>query len=124
LDLPISVILKRCPDIADYARSEIAEWRDLIPAASVARAALGVSPSAWEAAQSVLGERKAAVVIAYILQRGPAISSAGGYLRALTRKATTNGFAVAPMLMSLAPPRRDLKHREDVGAKASRDLCL
>jgi len=47
---------------------------------------LGISPSAWEAAQSVMGEIPAAVVVAAILQRGAAIMSAGGYLRELTRK--------------------------------------
>jgi replication initiation protein RepC len=48
---------------------------------------LGISPSAWEEAQTVLGETQAAVVVACILQRGTTIRSAGGYLRGLTRKA-------------------------------------
>ena len=51
------------------------------------RSRLGVSPGAWEAAQSVMGELPAAIVVAAILQRGAAITSAGGYLRELTRKA-------------------------------------
>jgi hypothetical protein len=34
---------------------------------------LGISPSAWEEAQTVLGETQAAVVVACILQRGTTI---------------------------------------------------
>lgn len=99
---PLGMVLQACPDIADYARGgEIVHWRDLLAAASLARAALGVSPSAWEAAQAVMGEKPAAMVIAAILQRGATIASAGGYLRELTRKAEMNEFAVGPMLMAL-----------------------
>ena len=62
---------------------------------------LGISPSAWEAAQSVMGELPAAIVVAAILQRGAAITSAGGYLRELTRKAEVGEFTLGPMLMAL-----------------------
>jgi replication initiation protein RepC len=99
--LSLNFVLGACPDIADYTRADIANWRDLTTAASVARAALGVSPSAWQAAQAAMGERNAAIAVAGILQRGPAIASAGGYLRALTRKAERNALSVAPMLMAL-----------------------
>jgi replication initiation protein RepC len=99
---PLGMVLQACPDIADYARGgEIAHWRDLLAAARLARAALGVSPSAWEAAQAVMGEKPTAIVIAAILQRGATITSAGGYLRELTRKAELNEFAVGPMLVAL-----------------------
>lgn len=99
---PLGMVLQACPDIADYARGgEISHWRDLLAAASLARAALGVSPSAWEAAQAAMGEKPAAIVIAAILQRSATITSAGGYLRQLTRKAELNEFSVGPMLMAL-----------------------
>jgi replication initiation protein RepC len=104
--LALPFVLKLCPDIADYARGEIAHWRDLTAASNVARGALGVSFGAWEEAQRVLGERDAAIAIAAILQRGAAIASAGGYLRTLTRKAQANVFSVTPMLMALASARR------------------
>ena len=38
---PLGLVLRACPDIGDYARGEIADWRDFAAAASVARAALG-----------------------------------------------------------------------------------
>ena len=93
------------PDIVDYAKGGISNWRDLQAPAAVVRSMLGISPSAWDAAQSVMGEIPAAVVVATILQRGAAIMSAGGYLRELTRKAAVGEFTLWPMLMALIGAR-------------------
>ncbi len=103
---PSGMVLDACPDILDYSRGGISNWRDLLAAASVVRSALGVSPSAWQEAQTILGEKSAAIVIAAILQRGNAITSAGGYLRELTRKAQANTFSIGPMLMALISARQ------------------
>ena len=73
------MVLEACPDLADYAKGGISSWRDLA-AAAVVRPMLAISPSAWEEAQTVMGEAAAAVVVACILQRATAIKSAGGYL--------------------------------------------
>ena len=104
------MVLEACPDIVDYAKGGISNWRDFQATAAVVRSMLGISPSAWEAAQSVMGEIPAAIVVAAILQRGAAISSAGGYLRELTRKAEAGEFTLGPMLMALigaAKPRKE-----------------
>jgi replication initiation protein RepC len=61
---------------------------------------LGISPSAWEEARTVMGEAEAAVVVACLLQRSPTIQSAGGYLRELTRKAGEGEFSLGPILMA------------------------
>ena len=98
---PLGMILKACPDIADYAKGEVSSWRDLLAAVAVVRPMMGISPSAWEEAQAVMSEAAAAIVVACILQRGTAIHSAGGYLRELTRKAESGQFSVGPMLMAL-----------------------
>ncbi len=42
-------------DIADYARTGVASWRDLIETACFVRPMLGISPSAYEEANEVLG---------------------------------------------------------------------
>ena len=97
---PLGLVMKACPDIADYAKGGIANWRDLLATAAVVRSMLGISPSAWEEAQTVMGEAQAAVVVACILQRGAAIRSAGGYLRGLTEKARAGEFSLGPILMS------------------------
>jgi replication initiation protein RepC len=108
---PLGMVLEACPDIVDYAKGGIANWRDFQALAAVVRSMLGISPSAWEAAQSVMGELPAAIVVAAILQRGAAIASAGGYLRELTRKAEVGEFTLGPMLMALIGSRKREKKR-------------
>ena len=105
------MVLDACPDIVDYAKGGIANWRDLEATAAMVRGMIGISPSAWAAAQSVLGEIPAAIVVAAILQRGQAIASAGGYLRELTRRAAEGEFSVGPMLMALISSRKREKRR-------------
>jgi len=98
---PLGLVLRACPDIADYARDGISTWDDLIQTANLVRAALGVSPDAWRQACVVMGDIDAAIVVAAILQRSDQISSAGGYLRALTEKAAAGEFSLGPVLMAL-----------------------
>ena len=97
---PLGMVLEACPDIADYARHGIRSWRDFVATARLVRSALGISPSAWEDARTVLGDEDAAVVVAAILQRGEAIKSPGGYLRSLTEKARGGAFSLGPVLMA------------------------
>ena len=109
---PLSMVLDACPDIADYAKGgAIANWRDFLATATVIRPMLGISPSAWEDAESALGEAPAAIVVACMLQRTEAIHSAGGYLRELTRKAEAGEFSIGPMLMALIGSRKRQKKR-------------
>ncbi|PDV87080.1 replication initiation protein RepC [Rhizobium sp. H4] len=99
---PLGKVLQACPDIIDYGPGgAIGSWRDLMGAAVTVRAMLRVSPPAYEEACSVMGPENAATVMAYILQRGGCINSAGGYLRDLTRRAGRGEFALGPMLMAL-----------------------
>ena len=106
------MVLEACPDILDYAKGGISHWRDFQAAVSaVVRPMLGISPSAWEAAQAAMGEIPAAIVVACILQKGTAVTSAGGYLRELTRKAEGGEFSIGPMLMALISARKREKKR-------------
>lgn len=104
--IPIGLIVEACPDFLDYARGDIRTVQDLIATARLVRPLLGVSPSAWEDACAVMGEEQASAVLAAILQRGTAIKNAGGYLRALTRRASAGEFSIWPMLMALTASRR------------------
>jgi replication initiation protein RepC len=108
---PLGMVLNACPDIVDYAKNGISNWRDFLATAAVVRSTLGISPSAWEEAQTVMGEVPAAVVVGCILQRGAAINSAGGYLRGLTRKAEAGEFSLGPILMAQINSRRRDKQR-------------
>ena len=47
---PLGMVLSACPDIVDYAKGGIANWRDFLATAAVVRPMLGISPSAWEEA--------------------------------------------------------------------------
>ncbi|MEP7457528.1 plasmid replication protein RepC [Phyllobacterium sp. SB3] len=97
---PFGLVMKACPEIADYAVSGIGSWRELLMTAAQVRGYLGISPSAYEEALDVLGQENTAIVIACMLQRTETINSAGGYLRVLTEKARAGEFSVGPMLMA------------------------
>jgi len=98
---PLGMVLDACSDLVDYASGgDIANWRDFVATVATVRSMLGISPSAYEEAQSLMGERQAAILVACILQRSATINSAGGYLRDLTRKAEAGQFSLGPILMA------------------------
>jgi len=98
---PLGMVLQACPDLIDYGKDGIQNWRDFRATVEVIRPMLGISPSAWVEAQLVLGEIPAAIVVACVLQRAARINSAGGYVRELARKAEAGEFSLGPMLMAL-----------------------
>lgn len=99
---PLGMVLRACPQIADYGPGGgIAHWRELMTAAVVVRSMLGVSPSAYEEACDAMGPENAAVAMACILERSNFINSAGGYLRDLTKRSAQGEFSLGPMLFAL-----------------------
>lgn len=99
---PLGMALRACPQIADYGPGgRIENWRELMKAAVVVRSMLGVSPSAYEEACNAMGPENAAVAMACILERSNFITSAGGYLRDLTKRSERGEFSLGPMLMAL-----------------------
>ncbi len=99
---PLGMVLRACPQITDYGPGgRIEHWRELMRAAIVVRSMLGVSPSAYEEACNAMGPENAAVAVACILERSNFITSAGGYLRDLTRRSQLGEFSLGPMLMAL-----------------------
>ena len=105
----LSFVLETCPDILDYSVYELKSWNDFIQTATLVRSMLGISPDAWVEACQSIGELETCVIIACLLQKGEEIKSAGGYLRALTKKATDGQFSVGPLLMSLAKKQLETK---------------
>jgi len=100
--LPLGMVMKACPQIADYGKNgEIANWRDMMSAAVVVRSMLGISASAYQEACEVMGPENAAVAAACILERANMINSPGGYLRDLTRRTERGEFSIGPMVMAL-----------------------
>lgn len=107
---PLGMVLRACPQIADYGPGgRLENWRELMKAAIVVRSMLGVSPSAYEDACSAMGPENAAVATACILERSNFITSPGGYLRDLTRRAERGEFSLGPMLMALLKVNVDEK---------------
>lgn len=102
---PLGMVLSACPDIIDYCKGGITSWRDFRATVAVVRPMLGISLTAWDEAELVMGDLQAAIVVAAILQKGTAVSSAGGYLRDLTRRAEHKSFTLGPMLMALISTR-------------------
>lgn len=99
---PLGMVLRACPQISDYGPGgRLENWRELMKAAVVVRSMLGVSPSAYEEACNAMGPENAAVAMACILERSNFITSAGGYLRDLTRRSERGEFSLGPMLMAL-----------------------
>jgi replication initiation protein RepC len=113
---PLGMVLEACPDIVDYAKGGINNWRDLATTAALVRSALGVSPDAWARALEAMGEHDASIVIAAILQRGEEIKSAGGYLRVLTAKARAGEFSLGSVLMALLRGRAAKSARQRTAA--------
>lgn len=124
-EVPLGIVLDACPNIRWLARSgKITSWRDLLATAEAARPMLGISPSAWEDACNVMGERDAAVTLAAIYQRQEQIASAGGYLRSLTERARRAEFSVWPMVMALLRARFDAGKRETEGESPAENSLL
>lgn len=103
---PLGMVMRACPQIADYgAGGAISNWRDLMAAAVVVRSVLGISPSAYQDACETMGPENAAATLACILERAGHINSAGGYLRDLTARARRGEFSLGPVLMALLRSR-------------------
>ena len=100
-NMPLALVLKAAPDILPYANGDIRTWSQLVEAAHFTRGMMGISPDAWLKACQIMGPENAATALACILQRVSEITSPGGYLRALTRKASEGGFSTGPMVMAL-----------------------
>ena len=73
--LPLGAVLEACPQIRDYARNDIGDWRDLMQTAGLVRSMLGISPDAWERARETMGDINASITIAAILERAGEIRS-------------------------------------------------
>ncbi len=110
---PLGMVVGACPDIAGYVRGELLSWSDVVRAADLVRSILGVSPDAWREAVDAMGPQNAATAVAIILQKGEAVRSAGGYLRALVEKAKAGSFSLGPPLMAL------LRAKAEVGRRAA-----
>jgi replication initiation protein RepC len=97
----IVLVLKACPDISLYAPGgAITGWRDLEVATSVIKTMFNISQSAYQDALTTFGRQGTAAILACLLQKADQISSLGGYLRNLTRKAHEDSFDLQALLLA------------------------
>lgn len=101
VQIPLSLILKACPQIQLYAPAEITHWFELVEVTERVAGMLGISLHAWASATEGMGHVQAAITVACMLERSEAILKPGGYLRVLTEKAARGAFSTAPMVMAL-----------------------
>ncbi len=99
--LPLGIVLKAAPEIADYAPQGLHNWRDLVAAGDLVHPMLGISSQGWHRACMAMGREAAAVTMACMLQKAHRIANPGAYLQALTAKAERGAFSPGPMVMAL-----------------------
>ncbi|MGU3575604.1 plasmid replication protein RepC [Brucellaceae bacterium C25G] len=98
--LTLTLVLKSCPEIVDYAVNGIENWRDLIITTAQLRRYLDISTSAYQDALDTIGQENTAILIACMLQRSNQINSAGAYLRTLTNKAKLGQLSIPAIVMA------------------------
>jgi len=97
-EFSLDMVLRACPDIREYAVRGIVCWRDLVDTTRGVASFLGISDSAYHEAFTLMGRKRVSALIAWILQRGSEIKSAGGYMRSLTTKIRSGQIAVGQLL--------------------------
>ena len=89
-------------------------WYDLTDAAAAYARHLGISQNAWGEACEVLGRQGATIAVIVIAAKYERnlISRPGGYLRAMTDRATTGELKLAASIYGLlkSPPNKDAGH--------------
>lgn len=99
--VPLSYLVKICPNIGLYSKSGISNWLDLLKTSDLVRQMLGISDQTWRMSCQFLGNMTASIVIAAILERVETIRSPGAYLRTLSMQAKEGKFQLQPMLTAL-----------------------
>ncbi len=100
-EVTLQSVLEAAPEVHNYARDRITDWRDLIAVAWFIHPMMGITEETWRRACEDMGEVNAAVTIVCMLQRAGSIKKPGGYLRKLSQKAGAGSYTPIPMVMAL-----------------------
>lgn len=97
-------VLKALPALLNYGFARIRNWRDLVRLIPDLCRLCGISEDARNHAVATMGEQQAAIAIAIVLQKmdWQEIKSPGGYLRALTLRATSGNLHLTRSIFGLA----------------------
>jgi replication initiation protein RepC len=121
---PLSLVLQACPDIGMYMRggSGISSWREFHAAVDVVRLTLRIGPGPWAEACEAMGDERACITLATILQRAEVIRNPGAYLRHLTNRSRAGQFSLEPLLMALIRSAKTLSTGQERFAEPKRYL--
>lgn len=91
-NIDIPTLMRTCPQFAELARGMegyIRDWTDVHRAAGKIRLMVGITETAWNVAHKTLGPAIAAAALALIYDKHAAgeVTSPGGYLRGMVKKA-------------------------------------
>jgi len=100
-DIDLRTVVQNCQAFQEFYPEPIRSWQDLISVADRIAPMIAIDGPVWQDAGRVMGYRKAAVVVLYILENLAAIQNPGGYLRRLTQNGRAGGFDIAPLLASI-----------------------
>lgn len=107
--VPVDAFWEILPDrVRDWLHEPQADWPDIVNAAQLAAAGLGISDHAWTEACNALGRRAAAVAVSIIAikhDRG-LIHSPGGYLRGMTERGQAGELDLRATIFGLQDKRR------------------
>jgi replication initiation protein RepC len=99
--IELRTVLQTCQAFQEFYPDAITSWEDLIGVADKIAPMIGVDGPVWQQAGQIMGYRRAAIVVLYILENLDTIHNPGGYLRHLTKTARAGGVDVAPLLAAL-----------------------
>lgn len=101
--IDLRTVLTACPIITELSAEPLRSWRDLDAYAAELRPMLGVSAQAWAEMRQVAGQGLAALALAITAQKQAdgEVSSPGGYIRGMTRKAKSGDLHLEKSLHGL-----------------------
>lgn len=101
IDLP--TMLQACPEFVYWGRSLghcFRNWEDISHISSQLTRMMGIAEYAWTTAKATMGMRQAAIAVALVFEKHATgeITSPGGYLRGMTKKAAAGEMCLARSL--------------------------
>ena len=99
------MVLEACPDITDYTRGGIGNWRDFVAAAGLVRSVLGISPSAYDDAVAILGPEDSRSSSPPSCSAARRSEARAAICANLVDKAKAGQFSLGPVLMALIRAR-------------------
>jgi replication initiation protein RepC len=110
-DVDVATVMQACPKLAEMAHDMggyLQNWNEFHRMAGKIRPMAGISEDAWNVSQNILGPNVAATVIALIFDKYSSgeVSSPGGYLRGIVKKAKAGELHLAKSLYGRLSDRR------------------